>query len=85
MQQTLGISKLYSIKFIENLLNELIIELKDNKKVKIHNFGTFNLLDKKERVGRNPKNNKKHIISRRKVISFKIAKILKKKINNEKL
>ena len=64
--------------FFEILLNKLVI----NNKVKISNFGTFFLKNKKERIGRNPKTKEKALIPQRNVITFKPSKEIKKYINN---
>ena len=76
----------YSKKLIENILEdvfEIILEsLKEKGKVKISNFGTFILRNKKARVGRNPKTKEEAVISQRNVILFKPSKLLKDKINN---
>ena len=44
------------------------------KKVKLSNFGTFTIREKKARVGRNPKTKEEKIISSRKVVLFKPSK-----------
>tara|TARA_B100001029_G_C14716919_1_gene263016 strand:+ start:197 stop:496 length:300 start_codon:yes stop_codon:yes gene_type:complete len=76
----------YSKKIAENLLEdffEIIFQnLKENKKVKIAKFGTFEVRFKKKRIGRNPKTRENKVISERQVILFKPSKELKKKINN---
>ena len=78
----------YSKNLIENVLEDifdvLLKSLKENGKVKISNFGTFELRYKKSRIGRNPKTKKETIISERNVILFKPSKFLKNKINNAK-
>ena len=76
----------YSKKLIENIIEdifEVILEsLMSEGKVKISNFGTFILRQKKSRIGRNPKTKKEAVISERNVIIFKPSKYLKDKINN---
>ena len=76
----------YSKKLIENILEdifEILLEsLNEKGKVKISNFGTFILRNKKARVGRNPKTKEEAVISQRNVILFKPSKLLKDKINN---
>ena len=67
---------------IVNDIVEIIIEgLQSDKKVKIHNFGTFKMNNKKSRIGRNPKTKEEYNISSRNVITFKASKILLKFIN----
>jgi integration host factor subunit alpha len=76
-----GISFLYSAQIVDNVISILITNLKLNKKIKIKNFGIFDLLKKNQRIGRNPKNKNKYEISERIVITFKASDVLKKKIN----
>ena len=54
-----------------------------NNIVKIHNFGTFKIKKKNERIGRNPKTKEDVIISSRNVISFTPSKKILKVINNK--
>ena len=75
----------YSKKLIENILEDMfeiiLVNLKENGKVKISNFGTFTLREKKQRLGRNPKTKENKIISERNVILFKASKEFKEYIN----
>ena len=73
----IGVSKTYSDNITDDLI-DIVKKLIKIKKLNIKNFGTFKLLKKKERTGRNPKNGKIHIIKSRKSVSF----ILSKKFNN---
>ena len=77
----LGFSKQIS----ENLLEDFFITLTDKlfveKKVKLSNFGTFTIREKKARVGRNPKTKEEKIISSRKVVLFKPSKEFKEFVN----
>ncbi len=77
-----GISKNYASKFIDTLINILIENLKENKILRIKNFGSFRVKSKTERIGRNPKNKKTYIIDKRNVISFKPSISFKNMINN---
>ena len=77
----LGLSKRILDTILEDILNIIVESLKNKKKVKISNFGTFILRHKKSRVGRNPKTLEKKIISERNVILFRPSNELKKYIN----
>ena len=71
----------YSVNYSKKLINDFIDILINNiksKKSNLKNLGTFKLINKKERIGRNPKTKEKFIISSRKSISF----ITSKKIVN---
>ena len=77
----LGFSKNFSSIFIDTFFENVISELIKNNKIKITSFGTFKVLNKKERVGRNPKTKEKAIISPRKTLKFSASSILRKKLN----
>ena len=77
----IGVSKNLIEILLDDLLNLIIINLKNNKKVKIPKFGTFSLRFKNSRIGRNPKTKEKKIISGRNVILFKPSNEFKKFIN----
>jgi len=77
----LGISKVEASNFIDDIFDLISVELEKKNKVKIANFGAFNIREKKQRIGRNPKTKENKVISSRTVITFKPSKILKNKIN----
>ena len=77
----IGLSKRILNTIFEDILNIITENLKKNKKVKIANFGTFEIRYKKKREGRNPKTKEKKIISERNVVIFKASKDFKKFIN----
>ena len=79
--QNLGFSKNLSSKIIDNFFETLISEIIKSNKIKISSFGTFNVLNKKERMGRNPKTKIKAKIVSRKVVRFKPSLLLKEKLN----
>tara|TARA_B100000902_G_C27143003_1_gene829688 strand:+ start:680 stop:970 length:291 start_codon:yes stop_codon:yes gene_type:complete len=78
----LGYSKEEAKEFIRLFFNIIIDSVKKQKKVKLSKLGTFDLIKKNKRMGRNPKTKEPALISERKVISFKSSKVLKNKINN---
>ena len=85
MYMQIGFSKKISENLLEDILNIIIKNIKENKKLKISKFGTFTLRDKNSRMGRNPKTKENKIISKRNVILFKPSKDFKEFINkNEK-
>ena len=75
-----GFSILYSKKVIDNLIVTLSECIKENKLI-IKNIGNFKIINKKKRIGRNPKTKQEFIINERKSISFTASKNLIKKIN----
>ena len=78
-----GFSKLLSKELIDSLISILIINIK-KKNLNLKNIGTFKIIHKNERIGRNPKTKKIYTISSRKSISFSASKKLTKLINKLK-
>ena len=78
----LGFSKYVSENLINDFLSMIILNIKNEKKLKIAKFGTFSIRQKKSRVGRNPKTKETKVISSRKVVLFKPSKEFKEFINN---
>ena len=78
-----GIPSFYAKKILNDVIKLLIQGLRRDKKLKINGFGSFKIIKKKKRIGRNPKTRELHEISERNTVSFKPANILKNKINNE--
>ena len=79
----LGFSKQVSESLINDFLSTIIINIKNEKKLKLSKFGTFSIRKKKIRIGRNPKTKEEKIISSRDVILFKPSKEFKEFINNK--
>tara|TARA_Y100000590_G_C15636824_1_gene983307 strand:- start:1211 stop:1507 length:297 start_codon:yes stop_codon:yes gene_type:complete len=79
--KNLGFSKNLSSKIIDNFFESIILEIIKSNKIKITSFGTFSILNKRERTGRNPKTKVEAKISSRKVVKFKPSLLLKQKIN----
>ena len=77
----IGFSKNLSSKITDNFLESLISELIKSNLVKLKSFGTFEIIQKKERIGRNPKTKIEAKISSRKVVRFKPSVLVKKKLN----
>tara|TARA_B100000212_G_scaffold249421_1_gene190719 strand:- start:785 stop:1084 length:300 start_codon:yes stop_codon:yes gene_type:complete len=77
----IGFSKQISEILIDEFFNLIIINLQKEKKIKISNFGTFTVREKKKRIGRNPRTKEEKIISARNVVLFKPSKDFKNFIN----
>ena len=68
---------------INNLLIVLISAIKKNK-LNLKNIGTFRLINKSERIGRNPITKENFVITSRKSISFIASKKLLSVVNFSK-
>ena len=78
----LGFTKNLSSKIVDDFFETLILEIIKSNKIKISSFGTFTVLHKKERIGRNPKTKIEVKIRPRKAVKFKSSSLLKEKFNN---
>ena len=79
--KNLGFTKNVSSKIVDDFFEILILEIIKSNKIKISSFGTFSVLNKKERIGRNPKTKIEAKICSRKVVKFKSSSLLKEKFN----
>ena len=79
--KNIGFSKNLSLKIVDNFFESIITAIIKSNKIKITSFGTFSILNKKERIGRNPKTGVEAKIFSRKVVKFKPALSFKKKLN----
>ncbi len=74
----------YSSSYSKKLVNDLIDIISENIKyghLNLKNVGSFKIISKKERIGRNPKTKKEYVVSQRKSVSFKPSKSLLVRIN----
>ena len=78
----LGFSKQVSENLINDFFSTIIFNIKNEKKLKLSKFGTFQLRAKRSRVGRNPKTKEIKVITSRNVVLFKPSKEFKQLINN---
>tara|TARA_B100001564_G_C20391139_1_gene556767 strand:- start:51 stop:344 length:294 start_codon:yes stop_codon:yes gene_type:complete len=75
-----GYSKIFSGKLINDIIEIILLNIKsDNFQLK--NIGSFKLILKKERIGRNPKTKEEFIITARKQISFTPSKKIIKNLD----
>ena len=79
----LGFSKQISENLIEDLLSTILLNIKLEKKLKLSKFGTFEIREKKSRIGRNPKTKETKVISKRDVVLFKASKEFKEFVNHK--
>ncbi len=65
---------------VDLFIEELMASLAVGEQVKLSGFGNFELRDKKERPGRNPKNLESVPVSARRVVTFKSGPTLKARL-----
>ena len=76
----LGLNKREAKEIVEMFFDELALELERNEQVKLSGFGNFDLREKSERPGRNPKTGEEIPISARRVVTFRPGQKLKARV-----
>ncbi len=84
LASSLDINKNDAKEMVEFLFEEIRHALEKGEPVKLSGFGNFDLRDKKERPGRNPKTGKDVAISARRVVTFKPGQKLKVRVEGYK-
>ena len=79
----IGFSKKISENLFDDIFDCILENLIKHNKLKISNFGTFTLKNKKSRPGLNFKTREKRIVSQRNVVLFKPSKKFKEFINSK--
>ena len=78
----LGMSKREAKDMVEAFFEEIRQALERGEQVKISGFGNFDLREKNQRPGRNPKTGKDIPISARRVVTFRPGQKLKARVEN---
>ena len=76
----LGLSRTEARELVDSFFEELAASLAVGEQVKLSGFGNFDLRDKKERPGRNPKTGQEIPISARRVVTFRPGQKLKSRV-----
>jgi integration host factor subunit alpha len=76
----LGLNKREAKELVELFFEEIRLSLERGECVKLSGFGNFNLRDKKQRPGRNPKTGEEIPITPRRVVTFRAGHKLKSRV-----
>ncbi|MBV2091369.1 MAG: integration host factor subunit alpha [gamma proteobacterium symbiont of Stewartia floridana] len=76
----LGLNKREAKEMVEMFFEEIRMSLERGAQVKLSGFGNFDLREKKQRPGRNPKTGKEIPISARRVVTFRPGQKLKARV-----
>ncbi|WP_295164756.1 integration host factor subunit alpha [uncultured Buchnera sp.] len=80
--EKLKLTKRDSKEFVEFFFEEIRKSLEKGENVKLSGFGKFQLKNKKERPGRNPRTGESILITERRVVTFKACQKLKNRVKN---
>ena len=78
--EDLGLNKREAKEIVEAFFEEIRTALESSEQVKLSGFGNFDLRDKRQRPGRNPKTGEEIPISDRRVVTFRPGQKLKQKV-----
>jgi integration host factor subunit alpha len=78
--EELGLNKREAKEVVELFFEEVRASLERNEQVKLSGFGNFDLRDKGERPGRNPKTGEEIPIVARRVVTFRPGQKLKARV-----
>lgn len=79
--QKMDITPAHALEVVNSFFNNIKSTLISGEDVKLSGFGNFVLNEKKARPGRNPKTGEAHMISARRVVTFKAGTKLKEVIS----
>ncbi len=78
--EELGLNKREAKEIVELFFDEIAQSLECNERVKLSRFGNFELREKGERPGRNPKTGEEIPITARRVVTFRPGQKLKARV-----
>ena len=78
--EELGLNKREAKEFVEIFFEEIRAALEHGNQVKLSGFGNFELRDKNQRPGRNPKTGEEIPITSRRVVTFRPGQKLKARV-----
>ncbi|MFZ9584720.1 MAG: integration host factor subunit alpha [Pseudohongiellaceae bacterium] len=78
----MGLNKREAKELVEQFFEEVRKALENNQQVKLSGFGNFDLRDKRQRPGRNPKTGEEIPIRARRVVTFRPGQKLKAKVES---
>ncbi len=79
--QEVGLSRNESAQLVESVFDGIADALAGGESVTLSSFGSFTLLDKARRIGRNPKTGEEVPILPRRVLVFRASHVLKDRIH----
>lgn len=81
--ERVGFSKKESAEIVELVFDTIKESLEQGEKVKISGFGSFEVRDKKSRIGRNPQTGEEIEIAARRVLVFRPSQLLRAALNEQ--
>ena len=81
VSEATGLTKVETETVLDGFIQSIIFSLEKGEKVELRGFGSFVVKKRKAREARNPATNEVVNLKDRYIPSFKVSKILKKRVN----
>ncbi|MFW2178414.1 MULTISPECIES: integration host factor subunit alpha [unclassified Moraxella] len=82
LMENLSMTRQESRCFVETFFNELSHHLINGHQIKLSGFGNFEIKDKKQRPGRNPKTGEAVSVTARRVVTFKAGQKMRRAVED---
>lgn len=83
LRDRFGLTATDAYKMIDVIFEEISESLINGEQVKFSGFGTFKILTKSARIGRNPKTGVPAVISARRVVTFRPSTEFRTRVGNK--
>ena len=83
LRDRFGLTATDAYKMIDIIFEEISVSLANGEDVKFSGFGTFKILTKSARIGRNPKTGVPAVISARRVTTFRPSTEFRARVGNK--
>ena len=84
LRDKFGFTASQSARLVDLIFDEICESLINGEPVKFAGFGTFRILDKSARIGRNPKTGETAIVSARRVPAFRPSTEFRQRVSTKK-
>ena len=84
LSEKTGLNRRDAKQLVELFFDEIRLELVAGEQVKLSGFGNFELRDKRQRPGRNPKTGQEIPITARRVVTFRAGQKFRQRVEAER-
>ncbi len=82
--EMVGVTKKEAADYVEAVFETMKETLEEGEDIKVSGFGKFEVREKGERVGRNPRTGVEIMIPERRVLRFKVSQVFKDELNGKR-
>ncbi len=78
-----GQTQLVAKAIVQKLLDEVVEELAQGNKLEFRDFGVFEVVMRKPRVGRNPRTGERVAVPEKRVVTFAMGRLMRERIQQQ--